>query len=143
MTCAYQLVPCDILKPSVNSWLPFGLDKSRVLTGTLVLYCSRRCAAQAAENEKKSLGEELERVRLKSQRAGLEVDKLQKKVDDLQHFSELERQVLLLYKLLAFFAASTHSTAQVPLMMLLVDVGLLHDAAKRRLISTKAQCKGC
>ena len=45
------------------------------------------------ESEKRSLYEELERVRLKSQRAGVEVDKLQKKVDDLQHFSELERQV--------------------------------------------------
>lgn len=39
------------------------------------------------------MSEELQRVRIKSQQAGLEADKLQKKVDDLQHFSELERQV--------------------------------------------------
>lgn len=32
-------------------------------------------------------------MRLKSQQAAVEADKLQKKVDDLQHFSELERQV--------------------------------------------------
>ena len=37
-------------------------------------------------------------MRIKSQQAGLEADKLQKKVDDLQHFSELERQVCSLIK---------------------------------------------
>ena len=45
------------------------------------------------ESENRSLNEELERVRLKSQRASVDLDKLQLKVDDLQHFSELERQV--------------------------------------------------
>ena len=51
------------------------------------------CVLQAAESENHSLSQELQRVRVKSQQAALEADKLQKKVDDLQHFSELERQV--------------------------------------------------
>lgn len=54
---------------------------------------ARTGSVQAVESENHSLCQELQRVRLKSQQAALDADKLQKKVDDLQHFSELERQV--------------------------------------------------
>ena len=48
---------------------------------------------QAAESENNSLSEELSRTRAKGHQAAGEVDRLQKRVDDLQHFSNVERQV--------------------------------------------------
>lgn len=48
---------------------------------------------QAAESENNSLSEELTRTRSKGHQVAAEADRLQKKVDDLQHFSDMERQV--------------------------------------------------
>ena len=69
------------------------VPRATTLPCTASLTAHGDCVLQAAESENHSLSQELQRVRLKSQQAALEADKLQKKVDDLQHFSELERQV--------------------------------------------------
>ncbi len=53
---------------------------------------------QAAESQNSSLSEELSRVRARGQQAAAEADRLQNKVDDLQHFSDMERQVSTMHE---------------------------------------------
>ncbi|DBA92530.1 TPA: hypothetical protein ACH3X1_002761 [Trebouxia sp. C0004] len=67
-----------------------------------LLRCRRHRAAvhhmrgelQAAESENGSLSEELSRTRARGHQAAAEVDRLQKKNDDLQHLNDMERQQL-------------------------------------------------
>ncbi|KAL0020086.1 hypothetical protein WJX79_009298 [Trebouxia sp. C0005] len=67
-----------------------------------LLRCRRHRAAvqqmrgelQAAESENSSLNEELSRARARGHQAAAEVDRLQKKIDDLQHLNDMERQQL-------------------------------------------------
>ncbi|KAL3148684.1 hypothetical protein ABBQ38_014099 [Trebouxia sp. C0009 RCD-2024] len=49
---------------------------------------------QAAESENRSLSEELDRARVNGQQTAAEAERLQKRVEDLQHFSDMERQQL-------------------------------------------------
>ena len=87
-----SLVLTDVICFAYMCWLAKACEILLLLVLAVDAILSPFCL-QAVESENRSLAEELARTRAKGQQAAAEAERLQKKADDLQHFSDMERQV--------------------------------------------------